>query len=75
MNMDNKNSLNDYIMAEDIIGVMTYLKENYGVSEGFMCNKAQVKHPTYSRFKKGYIKTLGADKREALLNTVKEMYL
>lgn len=75
MSIDNKSPLVDYIFNKDIVGAMGYLKECYGVSEGFICNKANVKLSTYSLFKKGEIKTLGADKREALLNVLKEMYL
>lgn len=75
MSIDNKKPLVDYILNKDIVRAMSYLKECYGVSEGFICNKANVNLSTYSLFKKGEIKTLGADKREALINVLKEMYL
>lgn len=75
MSIHNKKPLVDYIFNNDIVGAMSYLKECYGVSEGFICNKANVKLSTYSLFKKGEIKTLGADKREALINVLKERYL
>lgn len=75
MSIDNKKPLLDLILLNDIVGAMNYLKQCYGVSEGFICNKANVKLSTYSRYKKGDIKVLGTDKAEALLNTVKEMYL
>lgn len=75
MNIDNKKPLEDYIFRDDIVGAMRYLKECYGVSESFICNKANVKQSTYNLFKNEKIKELGTDKREALINTVKEMYL
>lgn len=75
MSIDNKKPLVDYILNKDIVRAIGYLKECYGVSEGFICNKANVNLSTYSLFKKGEIKTLGADKREALINVLKEMYL
>ena len=75
MSIDNKKPLIDYILNNDVVGAMSYLKSNYGVSEGFICNKANVKLSTYSLFKKGAIKIFGADKRDALLNVIKEMYL
>lgn len=75
MSIDNKKPLIDYILNNDVIGAMRYLKSNYGVSEGFICNKANVKLSTYSRYKNGDFKRLGADKREALISVLKEMYL
>ncbi len=75
MSIDNKKPLIDYILNNDVIEAMSYLKANYGVSEGFICNKANVNLSTYSRYKNGDFKRLGADKREALLNVLKEMYL
>lgn len=75
MSIDNKMPLADYILNNDVIGAMSYLKGNYGVSESFICNKANVGLSTYSTYKKGDIKVLGADKREALISVLKEMYL
>lgn len=75
MSIDNKKPLIDYILSGDVIGAIEYLKESYGVRESFICNKANVNLSTYSRYKKGYLKSIGADKREALLNVLKEMYL
>ena len=69
MNISNKKPLIDHILTGDIISAV------YGVSEGFICNKADVKLSTYCLYKKGQIKILGADKRDALLKTIKEMYL
>lgn len=75
MSIDNKEPLIDYILDDDVIGAIGYLKEHYGVSEGFICNKANVNLSTYSLYKKGDIKILGADKKEALLNVIEGMYL
>ena len=75
MNISNKKPLIYHILTGDIISAMNYLKGVYGVSEGFICNKADVKLSTYCLYKKGQIKILGADKRDALLKTIKEMYL
>lgn len=75
MSIDNKKPLVDYIFNNDVVGAIGYLKRCYGVSEGFICNKANVNLSTYSLYKKGEIKSIGADKREALINVLKEMYL
>lgn len=75
MTLNKKGALKNYIEAKDVIGAMTLLKNTFGVLEGFICNKANVNIATYSRYKKGDIKTLGADKREALINVIEEMYL
>lgn len=75
MSIDNKKPLINCILSGDVIGAIGYLKEYYGVSEGFICNKANVNLSTYSRYKKGDLKSIGADKREALINVLKEMYL
>lgn len=75
MSMDKQRQLIEIILSGDVLGAMTYLKNSYGVSEGFICNKANVNLSTYSRYKKGEIKILGADKKDALINTVKEIYL
>ena len=47
MNISNKKPLIDHILTGDIISAMNYLKGVYGVSEGFICNKADVKLSTY----------------------------
>lgn len=75
MSIDNKKPLINYISNNDVLGAIGYLKEFYGVSEGFICNKANVGLSTYSSYKKGDIRELGADKREALIKVIKEMYL
>lgn len=65
--------LEKLVNSKDVLGTLDYLKK-LGISNKRVSDLSGVNWSTVNKYKKGYF-DLGEDKKDKILNTVKEMFL
>ena len=69
------NKIKLYTNTGDIKTALDILIKEKGINLKFLCNKANVNYSLICKYKDNKIDNIGQDKKEALLKTIKELYL
>lgn len=67
--------LKHYIEIGDLKKALEILTIDKGINLKFLCNQANLNYSLISKYKRNVVADIGADKKEALKNTITNLYI